>query len=481
MDTDMPIRFCYLERNSMQSRATELSNYITKLQIDINRLISNLAALIPSLSQQDIIDELTMDGFGFVRELSMEKRLPATALERHASYFWFQMLMGTSSEEMVEEWELTEPSERLKTLNDEDEIGSHNHLRSFILVQENCSDKNLLFKAKVIIQKIFFNLYCLISFLGKDESYKARSILDFDKRLKAKDTGPSIVSKTSELYSQTKDSEQGTQTLEEIIVELEKLIGLEDIKDELKSLISFVNVNKLRLERGLKSIDVSLHCVFSGPPGTGKTTIARLLGRAYQALGILKKGHIIETDRSQLVAGYLGQTALKTKEILDQALDGVLFIDEAYSLSQGKDLYGKEAIDTILKFMEDNRSRFVLIVAGYEEEMSSFLESNPGLRSRFNKKFYFKNYTVDELILILKKVFTSNGFQLQPEALPLFRKKILDGIELETSKFGNARYVRNLSEATIQNQFNRVAKNDNPSIADLTLIKVEDVPTRKIR
>jgi stage V sporulation protein K len=266
-----------------------------------------------------------------------------------------------------------------------------------------------------------------------------------------------------------------TPSQPEVHNELESLIGLDEIKDEVKRLLSFVRVNQKRKQQGLPEIGVSLHSVFYGPPGTGKTTVARIIGRALKEMGILEKGHITEVDRAGLVGGYLGQTAIKTKEVLENSLDGVLFIDEAYSLSNDDDSYGKEAIDTILKFMEDNRGRLVVIVAGYKDEMSRFLKSNPGLKSRFNNYFYFKNYSKEELLQILVNLFSANQFHLDDSA----RMKALSVIEIGLSEdeekyFGNARFIRNLYEKTIQNQFSRVSKMVSPTKGDFCKVTSDD-------
>jgi replication-associated recombination protein RarA len=218
-----------------------------------------------------------------------------------------------------------------------------------------------------------------------------------------------------------------------------------------------------------------LHSVFFGPPGTGKTTIARLISKSFKSLGILKKGHLIETDRSQLVAGYVGQTAIKTKEVLDQALDGVLFIDEAYSLSSDDD-FGKEAIDTLLKYMEDNRDRLIVIVAGYENEMGEFINTNPGLKSRFNKYFNFPNYSGSELLEILLRIIYKNKFVISDEAKGKLTYIINDAIFAQGKQFGNARFARNLYEQIIQNQFLRVSQLENIEEEHLSEITLEDLP-----
>jgi len=266
-------------------------------------------------------------------------------------------------------------------------------------------------------------------------------------------------------------------TLEEALAELDTLIGLDVVKKDVDSLVNLVKVRKLRQERGLKTPEMSFHLVFSGNPGTGKTTVARIVGKIYSALGILSKGHLVEVDRSGLVAGYVGQTAIKTKEIIDQALGGVLFIDEAYTLAPedaGKD-FGQEAIDTILKAMEDHRDDFVVIVAGYATLMPRFIDSNPGLKSRFNKYLYFEDYNGDQLFQIFQGRVERNDYKLNDAAKAAVKEHLQELYEDRDENFGNARDVRNLFEKIIAAQADRVARLDNPSDDDISTITVDDL------
>ena len=256
--------------------------------------------------------------------------------------------------------------------------------------------------------------------------------------------------------------------------ELNSLIGLNDVKKEVESLANYVKVQKARKEKGLKTRHLSYHLVFTGNPGTGKTTVARIVARIYKDLGILKKGHLVETDRAGLVAGYVGQTAIKTNNIVDSALNGVLFIDEAYSLSAShSDDYGYEAIATLLKRMEDDRNSLVVIIAGYTDE--KFIDSNPGLKSRFTRYINFPDYTSDELMAIFELYTKKDEYQLTPDAkqyvLEAFRKVIAQN----DRNFGNARYARNKFERAIQLQANRLSKTKKPSKEDLSTLTLEDV------
>lgn len=261
------------------------------------------------------------------------------------------------------------------------------------------------------------------------------------------------------------------------INDLNELIGLTDTKKEITTLSNYIQMKKKRDAMGLKSSNVSYHCVFTGNPGTGKTTVARLLAGIYKDLGVLKKGHLIETDRSGLVAEYVGQTAIKTNKIIDEALDGVLFIDEAYSLVQGgKEDYGKEAISTLLKRMENDRDRLVVILAGYTNEIEEFINSNPGLRSRFNRYIHFADYTAEELYVIFCLMMKKNEYIMSEETGEYLKSYLNQVVENKPKDFGNARFVRNLFEKTIENQANRLAAESDITKDKLRGITIEDLP-----
>jgi len=272
--------------------------------------------------------------------------------------------------------------------------------------------------------------------------------------------------------SAEQDTEEAEKpSLEECMAELDELIGLEEIKKDVKSLMNLVKVRKLRTENELPVPDMSLHMVFLGNPGTGKTTIARLISKLYASIGALSKGQLIEVDRSGLVAGYVGQTALKTQEVIQSALGGVLFIDEAYSLaSGGENDYGREAIETILKAMEDHRDDLVVIVAGYDEPMEKFLSSNPGLKSRFNKYFHFPDYTGEELMAIFKLRCDKNGYTLSEDAEKAATEMFNELYENRSENFGNGRDVRNIFEDMVTRQSNRIAGMENPAKDDLMTV-----------
>ena len=266
-------------------------------------------------------------------------------------------------------------------------------------------------------------------------------------------------------------------TLEELLAELDGLCGLEQVKQDVKSLINLVKVRRLREEAGLPVPPMSLHLVFLGNPGTGKTTVARLLARLYHAIGVLPKGQLVEVDRSGLVAGFVGQTALKTQEVIQKAIGGVLFIDEAYALvnqDNGND-FGREAIEVLLKNMEDHRKDLVVIVAGYSQLMEKFIHSNPGLESRFNKYFYFEDYDGAQLFTILQSMCVKNGYVLTPEGEALARRELMALYEDRDENFGNARDVRNLFEQAVARQSDRVARLEAPTREQLMALRPEDL------
>ncbi len=271
------------------------------------------------------------------------------------------------------------------------------------------------------------------------------------------------------------ESDQPERTLEQLLAELDALIGLERVKREIHRQVAVLRVEKLRGEAGLKSPTITRHLVFTGNPGTGKTTVARLVSGIYRALGLLSKGQLVEVDRSELVAGYLGQTATKTAEVVASAAGGVLFIDEAYSLtgigSQG-DQYGQEAVDTLVKEMEDRRDDLVVIVAGYPAPMRAFIAANPGLASRFRTTIEFADYTDDELAAILATLAAGADYELLPEAAERFREVLARTPRGDT--FGNGRFARNALEAAIGHHAWRLREVDAPTLDDLRQLVAKD-------
>lgn len=265
-------------------------------------------------------------------------------------------------------------------------------------------------------------------------------------------------------------------TIDEALARLNALEGLGEVKKHVKDWVDQIKVFKLRKDRGLSVPDMSYHMVFTGNPGTGKTTVARIMAQIYCSLGILSEGHLVEVDRSDLVAGYVGQTALKVQSVIKKAKGGVLFIDEAYSLAGSGNDFGQEAIDTILKAMEDNRDNLVVIVAGYEDLMEKFINSNPGLRSRFKTYVHFADYSGVELFKIFWKMCQKNQYILDTRAREALMLYFDDIYEKRDENFGNGRDARNLFETIITRQSTRVASISNPTDDEMLTIKVEDLP-----
>ena len=372
------------------------------------------------------------------------------------------------------------------------------------LTEPNRDDMSLFYNADKwdeVVPKIVSMITTISGFrdksLGKDDLYlgKVLEVAFEDKSETYRNLLSrlcSIISKCSEAESeehhillrssdkqnnieQAQVSEEGEQNT---LTTLDNLIGLEVVKSEVKKLSQFIKVQSLREEKGLKCSPISYHCLFVGNPGTGKTTVARILATIYKDLGVLKKGHLVETDRSGLVGEYVGQTAVKTNKIIDSALDGVLFIDEAYTLVQGDhNDFGNEAIATLLKRMEDDRDRLVVILAGYENEMERFITSNPGLKSRFNRFLHFENYCAEELIKIFELNAEKYNYLISDDAKTKLKELISMAVNSSDNNWGNARYARNLFEKTIENQAARLSILSDITEKSLRIIMSEDIPS----
>ena len=288
-------------------------------------------------------------------------------------------------------------------------------------------------------------------------------------------TADASVSKTA--ADKKAAEEEAPETLEQMMEELNALVGLKSVKQDLTNLINLVKVRKLREERGMKQPDITLHLVFSGNPGTGKTTVARLLAKIYKVLGVVSEGQLVEVDRSNLVAGYIGQTATQTAEIVESAIGGILFIDEAYTLIKAGDEkdFGQEAVDTLLKLMEDNRDDLIVIVAGYTDKMEEFVNSNPGLKSRFNKYIFFNDYSGKELTKIYNSMAKKQEYAPDAEAAKYIEEYLTSRAKAHEENFANAREVRNYLERCIERQATRIVEIKEISDDDLKTLTIEDV------
>lgn len=280
-----------------------------------------------------------------------------------------------------------------------------------------------------------------------------------------------------EICKPIEEAEEDTRTLQELLDELNSLVGLEKVKNKVQDLIVYQKVQKMRREKNLYSAKNTLHLAFTGNPGTGKTTVARIVGRIYKRIGLLSKGHFVEVSRTDLIAGYQGQTALKVKKVIEQAKGGVLFIDEAYSITENdhSDSYGRECLTELTKALEDYREDLVVIVAGYTEPMNKFFESNPGLKSRFNTFIEFDDYSSNELDEILSSMCKNNDYTLEKEAKEKIHLYFEQQIASKDENFANGRLVRNLYDDLVMNHARRVINITNPQKDELSTIKAEDL------
>ena len=278
------------------------------------------------------------------------------------------------------------------------------------------------------------------------------------------------------ICNQPEETEEDTRTLDELLDELNALVGLEKVKNKVHDLIVYQKVQKMRREKNLHSTKNTLHLAFTGNPGTGKTTVARIVGRIYKRIGLLSKGHFVEVSRTDLIAGYQGQTALKVKKVIEKAKGGVLFIDEAYSITENEhsDSYGRECLTELTKALEDYREDLVVIVAGYTEPMKRFFESNPGLKSRSNTFIEFDDYSPTELDKILVSMCKNNDYTLDEEAAQKIHLYFEEQTTSKDENFANGRLVRNLYDDLVMNHARRVIKVSDPGVEELSTIKAED-------
>lgn len=275
------------------------------------------------------------------------------------------------------------------------------------------------------------------------------------------------------------DNEEDSITLNELMSQLNQLVGLASVKSKVNDLIAFQKVQLLRKGKGMHSPKSTMHLAFTGNPGTGKTTVARIVGRIYKKLGLLSKGHFMEVSRTDLIAGYQGQTAHKVKEVIDKAKGGVLFIDEAYSITENdhSDSYGRECLTELTKALEDYREDLVVIVAGYTEPMKQFFESNPGLKSRFNNYIEFDDYNAQELMDILRSMSLAEDYIISKRAQEILALQFKKTLESKENEFANGRFVRNIFESMVMNHARRVALMNLPTKIELQELTDSDIPT----
>lgn len=359
-------------------------------------------------------------------------------------------------------------------------LGSKEKLNDSVSVHSWFSDfetLNLMLVVKALYAQFVYELgrYYLFNKNDKKDIVKDYFI-QYIKLLDIKqEEKPLAVDKVKEEVVQDEIEVESEESLEDLQKQLDSMIGLDGVKQQVHSIINELKIDALRKSKGLKVSNTSKHLVFKGNPGTGKTTIARLLSKIYRELGILEKGQLVEVDRSEIVAGYVGQTALKTKEKIDEAMGGILFIDETYTLAKGENDFGQEAIDTLLKAMEDHRDEFIVIVAGYDEPMESFLQSNPGLKSRFNEYIHFDDYSEEELFLIFGLLCEQNDFRMDLEAQDTLKSYLNELCNHKPDNFANGREMRNLFDKSKKAHSNRLASLNEISDEDLITFKKDDV------
>lgn len=340
------------------------------------------------------------------------------------------------------------------------------------------SDGKIIDCAKLVIENNDVGAILLCKYLNNSTDYKNAQITKIAISTKDALIGFYGYKRLISICSSEYESENDDCSLEELMGQLNRLVGLDKVKAKVNDLIAFQKVQMLRKSKGLHTPKNTMHLAFTGNPGTGKTTVARIIGRLYKKIGVLSKGHFMEVSRTDLIAGYQGQTAQKVKDVIEKAKGGVLFIDEAYSITENDhtDSYGRECLTELTKALEDYRDDLVVIVAGYTEPMKQFFESNPGLKSRFNTFIEFDDYNADELMQIIQNMCVNEDYSLAGKAEMALGQLITKAVNEKEGDFANGRFVRNIFETVLINHARRVAKIESPTVYELKEITEDDIP-----
>jgi len=488
------------QKFNMHSNASQFTNDYYKLlkdfSFDINRI---KIRLINNKGIQEKFGFSEFDAKSYISYLIVyelcqllykitDENVSATSLESMAFFLLTKQLISAESEDFLndEYSSIINSLGRAELINAVEsilKIGKSDAIKIGISSAESELEwKDHLTKKLPILLALkhqndaFFEEYCQFLYHFSNIIIKADGKISKEEEILLHEIYKAIHNPLPQTTNKAKVISNASDSLDDVLEELNSLIGLDDVKLEINTLINFIKIQKAREQAGLKSSALSYHIIFTGNPGTGKTTVARIVAKIYKHLGILSAGQLVETDRSGLVAEYVGQTAVKVNKTVDSAINGILFIDEAYSLvGENKDDFGKEAIATLIKRMEDDRDKLVLVLAGYTKEMEKFIDTNPGFKSRFNRHINFQDYTPKELFEIFESKCKTLEYELAENAIIKLKLFFENSYLARDQSFGNGRFVRNIFEKTLEKQANRIAKENNLTKEILTTITVEDI------